>query len=97
MVIFYHAKYEINRSVYDEVLIGFATCISFHTEYRNCTAGTDILLKARGCCNINYPCDEGEGHCKQDTDCKSGLFCGKNNCDKQNFPSRGTRCCQKGK
>ena len=69
---------------------------SYLLEYRNCSAGTDILLRARGCCNHNYPCDEGEGHCEIDNQCKDGLICGKNNCDKQKFPSTGTRCCQKG-
>ena len=65
-------------------------------EHRDCTAGTDILLDAIQCCNENYPCNEGEGHCERDLDCKNDLICGKYNCDKQKFPSKGTRCCQKG-
>ena len=65
------------------------------SETRNCTAGTDILLLARECCQQNYPCDEGEGHCNLDSECKNGLICGRHNCDTKKFPSKGTRCCQK--
>ena len=65
-------------------------------EYRNCSAGTAMLLDARDCCNVNYPCNENEGHCDSDNDCKIGLVCGINNCDEEKFPSVGTRCCQKG-
>ena len=66
------------------------------SEYRNCSGGTDILLEARDCCNLNYPCNQDEGHCDFDHDCKEGLICGKNNCNTTNFPSKGTRCCTKG-
>ena len=69
--------------------------ISF-LAYRNCAAGSDILLDARDCCNKEYPCNEGEGSCNYDYDCKGGLVCGMNNCDPQKFPSKGTRCCEKG-
>ena len=69
--------------------------ISF-LAYRNCAAGSDILLDARDCCNNKYPCNEGEGSCNYDYDCKGGLVCGMNNCDPQKFPSKGTRCCEKG-
>ena len=65
------------------------------SEHRNCTAGTDILLVARDCCQQNYPCGEGEGHCTRDLDCKNGLVCGRYNCDQKKFPSKGTQCCQK--
>lgn len=27
-------------------------------------------------CNTTDPCDIGQGHCKKDSDCKSGLKCG---------------------
>ena len=32
------------------------------------------------CCTPNVPCNEGEGDCDSDADCKSGLICGHNNC-----------------
>ena len=41
--------------------------------------GTD-RKKNRRCCMKNGPCNEGEGHCKNDDECASGLKCGNNNC-----------------
>ena len=32
------------------------------------------------CCTSSIPCNEGEGDCDSDADCKSGLVCGHNNC-----------------
>ena len=33
------------------------------------------------CCSYGIPCDEGEGDCDSDEECKPGLICGHNNCD----------------
>ena len=35
------------------------------------------------CCSSKQKCNEDEGHCVSDDDCKQGLKCGKNNCRKQ--------------
>ena len=35
------------------------------------------------CCSSKQKCNEDEGHCVSDDDCKLGLSCGKNNCRKQ--------------
>ena len=32
------------------------------------------------CCTPNTPCDDGDGDCDTDADCKDGLMCGTNNC-----------------
>ena len=34
------------------------------------------------CCSHSIPCGEGEGDCDSDEECKSGLVCGHNNCDR---------------
>ena len=35
---------------------------------------------ANSCCTEDNPCDEGEGDCDSDSDCKGSLECGSNNC-----------------
>ena len=34
------------------------------------------------CCIPGIPCDEGEGDCDSNLDCREGLDCGHNNCPK---------------
>lgn len=34
------------------------------------------------CCTPGTPCDEGEGDCEENQDCKDDLVCGENNCKK---------------
>ena len=50
------------------------------------------------CCSPSIPCDEGEGDCDSDEECKSGLICGHNNCDnsklkKDNVSTVVSDCC----
>jgi hypothetical protein len=47
------------------------------------------------CCGSgNYKCLEGEGDCDHDSQCASGLFCGRNNCQGPNFDATDD-CCVK--
>merc|ERR1719318_477414 len=56
--------------------------------YNNCAwGGTDDCCKHMrckgkddGCCTKDKPCDEGEGDCDDDTECRGSLVCGKDNC-----------------
>lgn len=32
------------------------------------------------CCTSNSPCEEKDGHCNNDGDCKDALVCGTDNC-----------------
>ena len=41
------------------------------------------------CCTHSIPCNEGEGDCDSDLDCKGGLICGHNNCNPSDNPQEG--------
>ena len=41
------------------------------------------------CCTSTYPCNEGEGDCDLDSDCKGNLRCGIDNC-LSDFSSSGS-------
>lgn len=43
------------------------------------------------CCSKSDPCDEGEGDCDHDRDCKHELICGSNNCPPP-FPPNADCC-----
>ena len=90
------SKITIIMSIIAKLLVYLFNDILTLSEYRDCSRGTNVLLDIRDCCNLNYPCNQDEGHCDFDHDCKEGLICGKNNCNPKNFPSKGTRCCTKG-
>ena len=45
------------------------------------------------CCSVSQKCDEFQGDCDKDSECKSGLKCGTNNCP-TGFPS-SYDCCFK--
>ena len=60
----------------------------------NCNEGEKLQIK--DCCTESSPCDEGQGDCDNDKECKGNLVCGKNNCDNLKFPWRGTDCCEIG-
>ena len=47
------------------------------------------------CCGLSHKCDENQGDCDSDSDCKCGLKCGDNNC--QGFPDSTYDCCYKAK
>ena len=48
-------------------------------------------------CIQSYQCPKGVGDCDQDNQCQSGLWCGKDNCDKErNGYSKGHDCCTDG-
>ena len=47
---------------------------------------------ANSCCTEDNPCDEGEGDCDSDADCKSGLVCGQDNCVGSSFDSTDDCC-----
>ena len=32
------------------------------------------------CCTMDQPCEEGEGDCEDDFECRGDLVCGNNNC-----------------
>ena len=44
------------------------------------------------CCSSFHKCDLNQGDCDDDSDCKSGLKCGKDNCS-SDFPSANYDCC----
>ena len=44
------------------------------------------------CCSSYHKCDLNQGDCDDDSDCKSGLKCGKDNCSAE-FPSAFYDCC----
>ena len=53
-----------------------------------CSAGnTD-----KNCCSASHKCGENQGDCDNDSHCKSGLKCGKDNCP-AGFPSAFYDCC----
>ena len=39
-----------------------------------------------GCCTNSDPCEIGEGDCDDYYDCKGGLYCGTNNCNRDVYP-----------
>ena len=47
------------------------------------------------CCGLSHKCDENQGDCDSDSDCKCGLKCGDDNC--QGFPDSTYDCCYKAK
>ena len=47
------------------------------------------------CCGLSHKCDENQGDCDSDSDCKCGFKCGDNNC--QGFPDSTYDCCYKAK
>ena len=48
------------------------------------------------CCSTQFKCGEGEGDCDDDDECKTGLFCGSNNCPTSHGVHSGTDCCTSG-
>ena len=56
-----------------------------------CASGTHAQIQE--CCGTNNPCDEGQGDCDKDSECSGNLICGKNNCNRSQFPSNKTDCC----
>merc|ERR1712055_18177 len=68
-------------------------CISANEQNTNRQSDSNKCLGGDECCEKDKLCGEGEGDCDHDSDCKSGLFCGHNNCP--NLPSFDTSddCC----
>ena len=64
-------------------------CSQFVFSYsEKCSAGnTD-----KNCCSSSNKCDENQGDCDNDSDCKSGLKCGTDNCP-AGFPDKTYDCC----
>ena len=50
-------------------------------------------------CTKNKPCDEGQGVCSKDTQCKNGLRCGDRNCPfkTENSFNETNKCCFRSK
>ena len=44
-------------------------------------------------CSITNPCNDNEGHCQSDDECKSYLKCGHNNCPSEQGYLSKSRCC----
>ena len=63
--------------------------VNFVFSYsEKCSAGnTD-----KNCCSSSNKCDENQGDCDNDSDCKSGLKCGTDNCP-AGFPDKTYDCC----
>ena len=61
----------------------------------NCN-GTGDSVMVEFCCTKENPCSEGDGDCDVDEDCKDGLICGTNNCDKSKFNFKWADCCEEG-
>ena len=49
---------------------------------------------SENCCTRDYPCDEFQGSCQDDSHCAGKLKCGRNNCNKTTFHWDQARCCQ---
>ena len=47
-----------------------------------------------GCCTADSPCDQWQGDCDDNGDCKEGLVCGANNCPTGYGTSIEYDCCQ---
>ena len=62
--------------------------------FEKATSGTSCKNNVDdwSCCRSWNPCDEGEGDCDSDVECKEGLVCGYNNYCGPGFPS-GFDCC----
>jgi len=65
-------------------------------EPGNPLCGYGFHSHVQECCSSSDPCGEGQGDCDKDSECVGSLVCGRNNCNKQAFPSRKTDCCKKG-
>ena len=69
------------------------------------TSATTFLPKTRcqgrnvdkgKCCNSKEPCEEGEGNCENNSECKEGLVCGINNCKQFSLSfHEKDDCCEK--
>jgi hypothetical protein len=42
--------------------------------------GNPCEIQNNFCCSIDFPCQEGDGSCNEDSDCAGSLVCGTNNC-----------------
>ena len=65
---------------------------SFFSFLEKCSAGDTN----KNCCSSSNKCDENQGDCDNDSDCKSGLKCGTDNCP-AGFPDKSYDCCYKPK
>merc|ERR1712168_643028 len=62
----------------------------------DCCYGTYTCKGYDDCCgNAGYKCGSGEGDCDWDSDCKSGYYCGSNNCWGPLFDSTDDCCVKK--
>ena len=50
--------------------------------------------ETRECCSEAEPCNEGQGDCDDDNECRSELVCGHNNCDASKFFWDSADCCE---
>merc|ERR1712141_220064 len=62
----------------------------------NCCTSAPRICNAKTanghCCSEQFPCDDNEGDCDNDKDCKDGLRCGYNNCGNE-WPDSSWDCC----
>ena len=49
--------------------------------------------ETRECCSGEKPCDNGQGDCDDDHECKGDLVCGSNNCG-PDFLLYSADCCE---
>ena len=64
--------------------------------FTGCDFSNDFSLFSWSCCSSANKCEENQGDCDEDTDCKDGLICGINNCKDihgLNFPEDSADCC----
>ena len=55
-----------------------------------CNGG--MFSELTNCCNLDNPCNIGQGDCDTDNDCLGNLVCGKQNCG-TTFFWNSTDCC----
>ena len=69
------------------------TIFSFLAGNDRCASGSHSQVQE--CCDTRHPCGEGQGDCDKDSECSGSLVCGRNNCDRSEFSSSRTDCCEK--
>ena len=64
-------------------------CQGQKDEYRDCTC-----VGGTNCCTSDRPCDEGQGDCDDDSDCKDELVCGRKHCFYNIYTTQFSNCCE---
>ena len=66
----------------------FQSCHLVFASNRKCDWTIPLDEHTWDCCSIENPCDEYEGDCDSNSECKGKLECGLNNCNDMNNVKR---------